>query len=330
MKEEHVFLGATAVSLLAALWMLWPYADALLWAVFTAYFLHYFADRLDEYVQNRAISTGVVLFLLIGFVASMFYVVLTSIPQIVDVFSQFSEVLAGTVQVMIEVFNLPPSISSSLQNVIGEFTAEARAWTVSQLSGIPGLVMNLLIYFVVSVFLVMEGKKFRNSLFDVLGELPEYYRNLAVTLIESVDRLFRGVFISYMVVAIAVGALATAGFYLMGLDFYWGWGLIIGIFAFSPIVSAPMVYAPLALLYIALGEFWLGVLILSYGIVVLNTLPEVVLRPYMAAHHTEEHPLLLFIGFIIGSLTLGLKGVILGPIILIIAKDMLSMKYVNE
>lgn len=327
MRKDHVFLAGTLFSVLAAGWLLWPFADAILWAGFTAYFLHYFADRLDAYVHNRTLTTAVMILVLIGFVAGLFYLILTGIPSIIDVMSRFSDVLAGSVSLFVDIFDLPPELASALEGIIADVTAGMRAWAVSQVSNVPTIVLNLVIYFVVAVFLVRDGKRFKQRLYDVVGDLPAYYRTLSVSIIESVDQLFRGVFLSYFIVSLAVGALATVGFYLMGLDFYWGWGLIIGVFAFFPIVSAPMVYGPLSLLYIAIGDFWLGVIILVYGVVVLNTLPEVVLRPYLAAHHTQEHPLLLFVGFIIGPMVLGFKGIILGPIILVVAKNMLAMKY---
>ncbi|MFB6265728.1 MAG: AI-2E family transporter, partial [Candidatus Nanohaloarchaea archaeon] len=327
MKKDYIFLAAASLSGLIALWMLWPYADALLWAGFTAYLLHHLADRLDRYVQNRAISTAIVLFVLIGFVSGILYLILTSIPTIADVLGRFSRVLSGSVSLFVDLFNLPPSFSTSIQNLITEISSRSRAWVINQVSGVPSLLIDLAIYFVVSVFLVRDGKKFKRKTFETIGNLPDYYRDLAVLVIDSVDRLLRGVFLSYFIVAVVTGILATVGFYLMGIEFYWGWGLIIGVFAFFPIVSAPMVYGPLSLLYLALGEFWLGVMILVYGIVVLNTLPEVFLRPYVAAYQTAEHPLLLFVGFIIGPLVMGFKGIILGPVILVVAKNMLSMKY---
>ncbi len=329
MRRDHVFLLAAVGSTFLALTLLWPYADAILWAGFTAYFLHYFADRLDEYVHNRALTTAVMILVLTGIVGGLFYGLLTGIPSFIEIMGRFSEVLSGSVSLFIDIFDLPPELASALQTAIDEVTVEMRTWAVNQVSSVPGIVLNLVIYFVVSAFLVRDGKRFKRRLFDVIGDLPAYYRELAASLIESVDQLFRGVFLSYFIVSLSVGALATVGFYLMGLDFYWGWGLIIGVFAFFPIVSAPMVYGPLALLYIALGEFWLGVIIFVYGIVVLNTLPEVVLRPYVAAQQTKEHPLLLFVGFIIGPLVLGFKGIILGPIILVVTKNMLTMEYMK-
>ncbi|MDY6774244.1 MAG: AI-2E family transporter, partial [Candidatus Nanohaloarchaea archaeon] len=118
MKKEHVFLFSAVVSGLIAFWMLWPFADAILWAGFTAYLLHYVADSLNEYIGNRTITTGIVLLLLIGFVAGMVYFLLTSIPTMIELVSKFSEVLSGSASFLIELLNLPPSLSSSVQNVI--------------------------------------------------------------------------------------------------------------------------------------------------------------------------------------------------------------------
>ncbi|MDY6761742.1 MAG: AI-2E family transporter [Candidatus Nanohaloarchaea archaeon] len=330
MKKEHVFLASAALSGLVALWMLWPFADALLWAGFTAYLLHYFADRLNEYVDNRRATTGIMLLLLVGFVSGLVYLLLTSIPTVIDLLNQFSEVLSGSVTLLVDLFDLPKSFGTAIQSVIQNFSSKSRAWAVSQLSAVPSLIIHLVIYFVVAAFLVKDGKEMKRQTFEVIGKLPDYYRELTVIFIHSVDKLLRGVFVTYFLVALAVGVLATVGFYLMGIDFFWGWGLIIAIAAFFPIISAPMVYAPLSLLYVGLGEVWLGAIIFLYGVVVLNILPEVLLRPYVGAQQTEEHPVLLFTGFLVGSLVLGLKGIILGPIILIVAKNMLSMQYLEE
>ncbi len=331
MRRGHAFLGATLATATAALWLLWPYLDAILWAGFTAYFLHYFAGRLNRRIDNRAVTTGMMIVLLVGLVTGIFYVGLTSIPTLASFIGRFSSVLSGSVTILVDAFNLSPMIESSLRNVITEMTGEGRTWLLQQVGEIPSFIINLVIYFVVAAFLVKDGKQFRQQLLTTVRALPDDYRGVAISILESLDNLFRGVFLSYFVVALTTGVSAAVGFYLMGIDFYMGWGVIIGIFAFFPIVSAPMVYVPLALLYLGpLEQFWLGVLILVYGIVVLNIVPEVLVRPYVAAQSTKEHPLLLFVGFLVGPLVLGFKGLILGPIILVLAKNMLTMQYFDS
>lgn len=329
MEKQDIFLGAALLATAVSIWMMWPYADAVLWGVFTAYFMHYFADHVNSYINNRAITTAIMILVLVGFVGSISFLAVSSAnaEQINYMASKFSSILSMSVDRFVDFFNLTPSIGEDLKSTIRGFSMLSSDRVISMVSEIPSLIINLLIYFIVAAFLIKDGKKMTKNVFSVLHDLPEEYQDVAISVVKSVNQLFRGVFITYLAVALVVGALAIAGFYLLGVDFYWGWGLIITVFAFFPIVSAPMVYIPLSLLYISMNEFWMGILILSYGVIVLNTLPEVLLRPYLAAHKTQEHPLILFIGFIIGPLVLGLKGIILGPMILVITKNLLTLKY---
>lgn len=329
MERQNIFLGAALLATIIATWLLWPYADAILWALFTAYFLHYFADHLNAKINNRTITTALMILLLVGFVSTISLAIITTAnsDQITTVSQRFSGILDNAVDKFIQFFDLPTSLGTDLKTAIRGFTSLSSDRVINVLSELPEILINIVIYFVVSAFLVKDGKEFKNKLFEVLGNLPDEYRHIAISVVRSIDQLFRGVFLTYLTVALVVGALAAAGFYVMGVDLPLIWGLIIGIFAFFPVVSAPMVYVPLALLYISEGFFWWGVIILSYGVLVLNTLPEVLLRPYLASHQTQEHPLLLFVGFIIGPLVLGLKGIILGPMILVVTKNLLTMRY---
>jgi len=331
MEKEDIFLGSALFAVAVSTVLLWPFADAVLWAVFTAYFLHYFADHLNAHIDNRTITTILMIMILVGFVAGLSLLLITSLSndtsQIRSVANQFQTILKDSVEILVDFFQLPEPLKDNLQNTINEVTKLSSDHIISMAGQIPSITINLLVYLVVSAFLVKDGKQFKNELFRVLNGLPDEYRSIAYSVVTSVNDLFRGVFLTYFIVALAVGALATAGFYALGIPFYWGWGLIIGIFAFFPVVSAPMVYIPLSLLYVAQNEFWWGVTIFLYGVLVLNTLPEVLFRPYLAAHQTKEHPILLFTGFLVGPIVLGLKGIILGPMILVVTKNLLTMKY---
>lgn len=72
------------------------------------------------------------------------------------------------------------------------------------------------------------------------------------------------------------------------------------------------------------GEPLQGGLILFFGFTVLQIMPEIFLRPYIGSRQMDEHPLIIFTGFLAGPLTLGLKGIILGPLILILTKEFIT------
>lgn len=332
MEKEDIFLGSALITTLTVIWMVWPFADAILWGMFTAYFLHYFADRLNAHINNRAVTTGIMIMLLVGFVALLSLTVITSVDtnQVQAVTDDFTDMLERSVDLFIQFFDLPTELGENVKAAIDEITTPTSEHVIDMIGEIPQILINLLIYLVVAAFLVKDGKRFKKELFSTIDNLPNEYRHVALSVVYSVNQLFRGVFLTYLTVAIAVAGLASAGFYLLGIQFYWIWGLLIGLFAFFPVVSAPMVYVPLSLFYISLDRYWLGVIILAYGIMVLSILPEVLFRPYLAAHQTQEHPLILFVGFIIGPLVLGLKGVILGPMILVITKNLITLQYFEQ
>jgi predicted PurR-regulated permease PerM len=84
-----------------------------------------------------------------------------------------------------------------------------------------------------------------------------------------------------------------------------------------------MFYGPVGAYYLVFGDPIKGALILIFGVVVLNIMTEIFFRPFIGSKQMNEHPLIIFLGFLAGPLTLGLKGLILGPLILILSKEFL-------
>ncbi|MFB6114757.1 MAG: AI-2E family transporter [Candidatus Nanohalobium sp.] len=107
------------------------------------------------------------------------------------------------------------------------------------------------------------------------------------------------------------------------------WSILIALAALLPLIAGFMVYGPVSLYYMLVASQPIkGGLILIYGIIFLQIMPEIFLRPYVGSKSLDEHPLIIFLGFIAGPLVLGLKGLILGPLILILTKEFL-FNYTN-
>lgn len=329
MEKQDVFFGSALLSIVIATWMLWPYADAILWAVFTAYFLHYIADYLNSYIHNKHVTTGLMMLLVLGVVTGIFTVIISG-AQAQHV-GMAERMILDSVNNGIEQFGATFGLSGDRVNemkvTIHELTMITGDRIIYMMSEIPVILLNLLIYLVISLFLVRDGPQFAQQLFDAVRNLPEDYRDVGFSVIKSVDNLFKGVFVTEFAVAFLVGMFAMMGYYILGVQLWWAWGLLILIMEFLPIITALLVYIPLSAIYVTQEGYVIGLSILVYSVVMLNILPDIVFRPYLAAHQTHEHPLLLFVGFVIGTLTLGLKGLILGPVILVVTKNLLTMKY---
>jgi predicted PurR-regulated permease PerM len=135
------------------------------------------------------------------------------------------------------------------------------------------------------------------------------------------------VFLTQVLVALILGGISAVGFYLIGvittpIDLVPLWVLMIIVASLLPLVANFMFYMPLGLYYLFPGaEPIKGFLIILYGVVFLQIMPELALRPYIGSKSLDEHPLIIFLGFLAGPLVLGVKGLILGPLILILTKE---------
>jgi predicted PurR-regulated permease PerM len=80
---------------------------------------------------------------------------------------------------------------------------------------------------------------------------------------------------------------------------------------------------------ILLGHVGRGILMLAWGLLVVTGFPDYVLRPRLVGHESEMPAVLTFTGLFGGVELFGLKGLILGPLIMAVAVVALRL-YADE
>jgi predicted PurR-regulated permease PerM len=72
------------------------------------------------------------------------------------------------------------------------------------------------------------------------------------------------------------------------------------------------------------------VLILFFlGYLIVSCVPEFYVRPVLVGRRVKIHPVIMFIGIVGGTLTMGLAGFVLGPVIIVLLITSYRM-YVQE
>jgi len=313
--------------LAGTLWMLWPFIGAILLGILTAHILHFLELELYKKLENRILSHSIILILLVGFTAGIIYGITSSVSTVTSNLQGFIDTLSGSTGFIIELFNLPSAITDLVQSVIEEIGASVRGWVVNQFQKLPSLLINTFIYFVTAAYFFKEGSFLRTKLFTTIKDMDEPHRTTLRELTESINTLFTDVFLPRTLLSLLSLLLASVGLYLMGIQFWWGWALLIAAVAFLPLLAPFIVYLPLGIIYMAIGDFWLGVIIIIYGILVLDTLPFLYLSPYIKTHSPYHHPAILFISFVSGLLVFGVKGLILGPLAITLTLHFLYNTY---
>ncbi len=323
--KREILLVAIAL-ILGSIFIIFPFLDAIILAVVTAYLLSMLHENLTHYIKSELLSTVVIISGLLATISGGIYLFFSNIFEIIQRLNVFTDSMEELFLSTIEPLNLPPYISSN----ISDFFSQASSFTTDFLLGLftsmPYFLIQTGIFLVASIYIYKDRKRIYTTFDELIDDLPETESRIIRSIVESIDQIFRGVFLTQMTVAGIMAVLAAAGFYLIGslttpIPLVPLWALLIGVFAIIPIIAAFMVYTPLALYYLVAAEPLKGSMIFLYGVIVLQILPEILFRPWVGSRNLNEHPLIIFIGFIAGPLVFGVKGIIIGPLMLILTKQ---------
>jgi len=329
LRTRRETLGVAAVLLLASLLIIYPFLDAIIIAVAVSYLLAFAHKKLNPHVGNELLSSTIIISSVFAILSLSIYFFINNFFDILAQFSLFTGSLQEQMIGLLDPLDLPESFIDTLEQSFEGFSDALRNYLIDIFVSLPSLLIDVAIFFVTAVFLYRDRTRIAEKIDEILTNLPKTEEKIARSLLESVDQIFRGVFMTQSVVALILGAVTALGFYVIGLittpiPLIPLWVLLITLASLLPLVANFMFYMPLGLYYLfafPTPEPVKGILIIAYGVIFLQIMPEIALRPYVGSKSLNEHPLIIFLGFLAGPLVLGVKGLILGPLILIMTRE---------
>jgi predicted PurR-regulated permease PerM len=193
--------------------------------------------------------------------------------------------------------------------------AHAGGFVTGSLAWLGTLGATLLALF----FMLREGDALSRHIRDLLpfprGESEQLMSDMSDLVIASVQ--------AGIAVAIVQGVIAGLAFWLLGLGPPAIWGVVIGLASLLPLTGSAIVWVPLALWLMVMGEFMRGVIVLLVGAFGLTVLGNV-LRPILLRGKTSMNSGVVFFGLLGGAAAFGLVGLIIGPIILVMTSRLIK------
>jgi len=146
----------------------------------------------------------------------------------------------------------------------------------------------------------------------------------------AVDRDFNSIFFGNILNALFTGTIGAASYNVLnllapaglGVPYPTLVGLLTGAASLIPVVGMKLVYFPVAAyLGVETGvgapeSLWFPALFFAVSFVVVDTIPDLVLRPYVSGR--DLHVGLVMLAYILGPLLFGWYGIFLGPLILVL------------
>ncbi len=227
--------------------------------------------------------------------------------------------------------NLPQEITGVLQNSTEGLLNTISVWVKNALTGLINIVTSIptiAIYFVITImalYLICVDKVY--ILDQVEHHLPKrwvlklgiHIRELSKTLGGYLKAEFTLILVSFVISLIGLYILKFANF---NIEFPLLMALFIGFVDALPILGSGTVMVPWAIISGLNGDLKLGI-----AIVVLFAIMSIIrqfLEPRLVSKHIGTHPIFTLIAMYTGFKFIGVLGMLVGPIILIIIKNVFA------
>ncbi len=341
------------VLVLLLLWVAWPFLTVIVYAIFLYYIAKPIKRRLRPYVKNDSLLVALCLLLLVlPLLLIIGYTLLLAISQLNSVVAGLGLQALPTGPLS----NMSTTVSQVQQNltmeniISGNFNAIIPQNWYDAIYGYSGsifglqqvvfatgmtivdIVFKLFLILVIAFYLIRDDERLKawfTSTFPVLiHEHDDMLIRYAKEVDEDLEKIFFGNILSIVffaiVAAFVFSLLNVFAPATMKIPSPILLGMLCGVSALLPVVGMYIVTVPL-FLYILIGSLVAGTLVpnLSFFILMVaavlifvQTLPDFVLRPFMARGKVNTG--LLMFAYIIGPIVFGIAGLFIGAIVLVL------------
>ena len=323
--DRTLIAGAAVVVLLLAGWVLLELWSPIVVAIWTAALLDPLATRISKLARGkRAVGAAVAIVI----VFALFVPVGMLAVSLVSSGLEFARAMLASPQARQA---LALVTSSETEGPVGltKFvevlqTHGATAWELgSQFAGAGAWALIVVTTFTVALFqFLVSGREIWAWLVEHAPLPKPAAERLGHTFIET----GRGLFIGAGLTALAQAIVATGSFLVLGIPRAAILGALTFVGAFVPGIGTAMVWAPVALGLALNGQTGKAIVLTLIGLFGIGSIDNV-LRPFLQrwGGHLDLSTWLLLVAAFGGLSAFGPAGLLLGPLVLRMAKEILIM-----
>jgi len=308
---------------LAVIYITKAFITTILWSLLVAYLLHPLYAYLLRITKNKQVSALLTLSLVFVIFLICFLVVLDALTTEVglleshytlqDAANNFLIAVSGFAERYVpDASRYAEEASRQFEDFSKDVVPKLLSLASGTLTGFASKTVIYLAQFFVAVLLVyyllIDGK---NTIDKATYLLPE--RELVLKFLDELKPIYQSLFNVYLITCVLTGVIAAVGFFLLGISYPILWGIVVAVFALLPLVGANLVYALMAIYYLVIQEYTMGVAILVFGIICLTVIPENIIRPRLAMKSASIHPAITLLSFAAPLFVIGAVGIVIGP-----------------
>ena len=187
-------------------------------------------------------------------------------------------------------------------------------WAGSIAMGVPSFVVALIVFIMAAYFITADYPHYR---FLLAGRLPPEVRSFVAHVKHTALGAFAGYVRAEVIISAGVFAILLVGFLFIGQPYAVLLALALAVLDFIPIIGSGTIMVPWAVIDLVTGSWThaLGLLVVWGIICVFRRVAE----PKAVGSQTGLSPILSLISMYVGMRLAGVLGMILGPIVCLVA-----------
>ena len=325
----RVWAVVVVIALCATIWFLWPQLSVIVLTALMAYMFYPLYIKLKRKKGGiAAVVTLLASFLVV--IIPVTFVIFASVGQLTqlanaagesDYWNSTSEVLSGVVEwangIAEPLTGMRPSVTNEgvIEFLRTSSVSAARVGLqilVGVVSSLPQFGIALLIY----IFLFVELLKRGPLLVRKIEQLSPFDQTDTRRYLERVGLMANAMVKGQLIIAMVISAIAAALLIPLGYgQFFFLLFILFTILNFIPL-GAGIIMIPLVVYAMAMGQFWLGLVIIVLYYIAGNLDP--LLRAKLIPKQIQLSVALTMISTFCGIAYFGILGVVYGPIIMIL------------
>jgi predicted PurR-regulated permease PerM len=326
--EDKTFLFLIIILSAGFLWILSPFAGAILWALVIATAFRPLYLRLASAMRQRCTLAAVITLVIIVLTvilplsliagalvqegSGMYQRIQSGELDFGRYFEQVLHALPAWVTNLLDRLGLtsPQLVDERLSTTLTKGVQLLAGKVLSLGQNTVEFVASLLIMLYLLFFLVRDGDDLAGRIARAIPLRPELQRQLAGRFTTVLRATVRGT----LVMAIVQGVLGGLIFWVLGLNAPVLWGAVMAVLSLLPAVGTGLVWVPTAVYLAVTGEVGKGIILVAYGLLVIGSVDNV-LRPILVGKDTQMPDYVVLLSTFGGLAIFGFNGFVIGPMI---------------
>lgn len=317
-RRRYVLAGLLVGVGLIAVGILWAVVETVFFTVTVAYVLYPLRQRLVGRGVPRRIASGLVttvaFLAVVVLIAPLVWTLFRQRDAIIDLLENLPDELP------IEAFGLVYTVDVT---VLVDSTSEIlRDLAFSVAADSIFILLQLTLFTILLYGLLLRPSAVGRAAFEIT---PPSYHDVIRSLHRRIGGTLYALYVIQATTAVLTFPVAFVVFYVLGYNDVFVLAVLSAILQFFPIVGPGMLAVGLAGYDFLIGMPDRALAILILGPTIIGIIPDILIRPQLATRKAHLPASLYFVGFVGGVLTVGVIGIIAGPLIVALLVEMVDL-----